>query len=76
MTSAQTYQTTQHKVSERLPIDSTLCGSMESLAVEIAEFYSPVLLTRYDKLIQPPMVGIWGIASHKGYQRGGGWRWW
>ena len=43
MTFAQTYQATQHKVTERLPVDSTLCGSMESLAVEIVEFYFLVL---------------------------------
>lgn len=35
-------QTTQHKVTGRLPTDSTLCGSTENLAEEIAEFYHPV----------------------------------
>ena len=61
------YCTTLHKVTGKLPTDSTLCGSMENFAEEIAEFYLPLLWLWYNKVIQPPMVGIWGIVSHNGY---------
>ena len=37
------YCTTLHKVTGKLPTDSTLCGSMENFAEEIAEFYLPLL---------------------------------